>query len=239
MPRTGRLTSSPAARRSTLPCAVASAASARIRLPSRRMLLTPSRCPSPSTSGPPDEPRGRAAVCSMAPWMRRPRGPRNERLADETVPKVTRSPRPPGLARANTGVPMPAASGSPQSRAGASPVSTSITARSLSASAPATRPRSRRPSAKRTVVSSLRRLWALVRTRPSATTTPEPTPQPRPMPTTEGPTRSAMPPMVEESSSRTADMCTDSLVTCNLQATLPSGVKSFLQDPGSGVAKKT
>ena len=72
------------------------------------MLLTPSRRPSPSTSGPPDEPRGRGAVCSMAPWMRRPRGPRNERLADETVPKVTRSPRPPGLARANTGVPMPA-----------------------------------------------------------------------------------------------------------------------------------
>src|SRR5437762_1837482 len=40
--------------------------------------------------------------------MRRPRGPRKVRSMPETNPNVTRSPRPPGLARANTGVPMPA-----------------------------------------------------------------------------------------------------------------------------------
>ncbi len=49
---------------------------------------------------------------------------------------------------------------------------------------------SRRPSAKLTVTSSPRRLWAFVRTRPGATTTPLPRPQPRPKPTTAGPTRS-------------------------------------------------
>ena len=32
-----------------------------------------------STSGPPDEPRGSGAECSIEPAMRRPRGPRNER----------------------------------------------------------------------------------------------------------------------------------------------------------------
>ena len=46
------------------------------------------------------------AVCSRLPVMRRPRGPRKVRSIPETVPNVTRSPRPPGLARAKTGMPM-------------------------------------------------------------------------------------------------------------------------------------
>ena len=44
-----------------------------------RTVLIPSRRPSASTSGPPDEPRGSGAVCSIEPPMRRPRGPRKLR----------------------------------------------------------------------------------------------------------------------------------------------------------------
>ena len=66
----------------------------------------PTSPPEGSTSGPPDEPRGSGAVCSTAPSTRRPRGSRKRRPADETNPSVTRSPRPPGLARASTGVPI-------------------------------------------------------------------------------------------------------------------------------------
>ena len=69
----------------------------------------------------------------------------------ETNPNVTRSPRPPGLDSANTGVPTPVAVPSAQGSAGAPPVSTSMTARSASMSCPATLPSAVRPSAKVTV----------------------------------------------------------------------------------------
>ena len=103
----------------------------------RRRLLTPSRRPSPSTSGPPDEPRGSGAVCSMAPGMRRPRGPRNARpgRGDEAEGRRAGRDRRGWRARPPAS-PMPAAVRVAQPRAGASPVSTSITARSRSASAP-------------------------------------------------------------------------------------------------------
>ena len=80
----------------------ASAAIARISPPSTRTVLRPSSRPRASTSGPPEEPRGSGAVCSIAPAMRRPRGPRKLRAAEETKPGVTRRPRPPGLASAST-----------------------------------------------------------------------------------------------------------------------------------------
>ena len=78
-----RAAAGPAPRRRRAPrrarCSAASAGSARIRPPSRRTVLMPSRRPSASTSGPPEEPRGSGAECSIEPPMRRPRGPRNER----------------------------------------------------------------------------------------------------------------------------------------------------------------
>src|SRR5690349_20673557 len=91
----------------------------------------------------------------------------------------------------------------------------------------------RRPSAKVTVTSSPRRLWALVRTLPWPMTTPEPR-VPRPIPTMDGPTRSATPATAVWSSSMTliglvrSDCCGmaaaalrrgDRLVTCNLLLT--------------------
>ena len=72
-------------------------------------MLIPISRPSDVTTGPPEEPGSSGAVCSTLPVMRRPRGPRKERSTPETNPNVTRSPRPPGLASANTGVPMLAA----------------------------------------------------------------------------------------------------------------------------------
>ena len=181
--------------------AAAPAGTARMSPPSMRRLFRPRRRPSRSTSGPPDEPRGRVAVCSMAPFTRRPRGPRKLRPSDEMKPSVARRPRPPGLASATTGLPMGGASRSgSQATAGALPVSTSSRARSRSALTPTVSPVSRRPSAKETVTSSRRRLWAFVSTWPSPTTTPEPRPQPRPSPTTDGPTRSAAPPIASPSS---------------------------------------
>jgi hypothetical protein len=76
----------------------------------------------------------------MAPAMRRPRGPRKLRPSLETKPSVARRPRPPGLASATTGAPMPSASAGSQAIAGASPLGTAITARSRSASAAAHSP---------------------------------------------------------------------------------------------------
>ena len=187
---------SPLASRSTRSRTRASAGTARMSPPSKRSALRPRSRPSESTSGPPDEPRGRGAVCSMAPRTRRPRGPRKLRPSDDTKPGVARRPRPPGLASATTGVPMVGPSPGSQRTAGASPVSTSSTARSRSGSVPATVACSRRSSAKTTVTSSRRRLWALVSTRPGAMTTPEPSPQPRPSPTTDGPTSRAAPSMM-------------------------------------------
>src|SRR5260370_12183 len=100
----------------------------------------PSSRPSASRTGPPEEPGSSCAVCSRLPVMRRPRGPRNARSTPETNPNVTRSPRPPGLDRANTGVPIAADAPSAHDSAGPPPVSTSTTARSPSLSCPATLP---------------------------------------------------------------------------------------------------
>ena len=89
---------------------------ARIRPPSRRTALSPSRCPPGSTSGPPEEPRGSGAVCSIEPPMRRPPGPRGLRPVAEIRPKVTRRPRPLGSASASTGAPCASASTAPAPR---------------------------------------------------------------------------------------------------------------------------
>ena len=85
---------------------------------------------------------------------------------------------------------------------GAPAVSTSTTARSPSQSTALTVPRSVRPPANRTVTSGPRRLWALVRTRPSAITTPEPRWR-EPIPTTDGPTAVATAATASWSSVRT------------------------------------
>ena len=130
-------------------------------------------------------------MCSRLPVIRRPRGPRKVRSTPETNPEVTRSPRPPGLDSAKTGVPMSAAAADGHARAGASPVATSMMARSPSMSRPATLPSAVVPSAKVTTTWSPRTLCALVSTRPAPSTMPEPTPQRCPMPTTEGPALSA------------------------------------------------
>ena len=104
-PSRGRSGAAPPASASVRRRRASSAGSARIRPPSRRIVFRPSSRPAASTSGPPEEPRGSGAVCSIEPPMRRPPGPRKERPVAETRPKVVRRPRPPGLARANTGVP--------------------------------------------------------------------------------------------------------------------------------------
>ena len=81
---------------------------------------------------------------------------------------------------------MPLGRGVGPRRAGAPPVSTASTAMSPSTSTPLARPWTARPSAKVTSVVRSRRLWALVTTSPSATTTPQPRPPWRPMRTTDG-----------------------------------------------------
>ena len=136
--------------RRTRSLTAAAAGTARIRPPSSRRLFTPSRRPSASTSGPPDEPRGSGAVCSMAPWMRRPRGPRKLRPPEETKPSVARRPRPPGLASATTGAPMrgprPPAPSSTRARRRCRPRARRGRGRGRR---PRRSPVSRRPSAKR------------------------------------------------------------------------------------------
>ena len=78
-------------------------------------------------------------MCSIAPRMRRPRGPRKLRPPEETKPSVARRPRPPGLASATTGAPMHGVvAGLPAHRRARRPVSTATTARSRSESTPAT-----------------------------------------------------------------------------------------------------
>ena len=169
-------------------------------------------------------------MCSTLPSIRRPPGPRNARATAETRPNVTRVPPPWEAAAPKTAVPIGRASApSPHSSGVAPAVSTAMTARSPSPSTAATVPRVRRPSANVTVTSSPRRLWALVRTVPSAMTTPEPR-VPRPIPTMDGPTRSATVATADWSSSMTlmwfgllvstsvADGG-DRLVTCNLLLT--------------------
>src|SRR3954451_12273175 len=105
--------------------------------------------------------------------MRRPPGPRNARSTDDTKPNETRAPPDGVAAAANTADPIVPGLVD-QAIAVAPVVSTLTTARSPSQSTPATVPRVARPSANRTVTSVPRRLWALVRTAPSAMTTPEP-----------------------------------------------------------------
>ena len=108
------------------------------------------------------------------------------------------------------------------------PVSTASTVRSPSASTAVARPCTARPSAKVTSVVRSRRLWALVATRPSPTTTPQPRPPPRPMRTTAGATASATRPTVVCWSTSAGLMVSSlvvsvssvvSLVTCKLQVT--------------------
>src|SRR6185295_5176379 len=155
-----------------------------------RFVLRPTSRPSPSSRAPPDEPGAIGAVCSSEPAIFRPPGPRNARATAETVPHVTRVPPPDVAAAPKTTAPVSTAPPSAQSSAFALPVSTEITARSPSQSTPASWPRVERPSAKVTVTSSPRTLWALVRTFPSAMTTPEPRWR-EPMPTIDWPALSA------------------------------------------------
>ena len=162
------------------------------------------RLPARSTSGPPELPRGSGAVCSIEPATRRPRGPRKPRPVADTSPNVVRSPRPPGFASANTGVPLPGASPGSHAIAGASPVSTPMTATSRSGSVPSTRPSRTSPS-KLTATSSPRSTCATVSTWPGAITTPEPRPQPRPSPTTAGPVFAAASVVARPIASRTSE----------------------------------
>ena len=106
----------------------------------------------------------------------------------DTRPKVTRSVPPVVAAAPKTGLPRPSAAPSSGQAIGCAPVvSTETTARSPSASTPVTVPRVERPSPNVTVTSPPRRLWALVRIRPSAMTTPAPRAW-RPTATMDGPT---------------------------------------------------
>ena len=115
---------------------------ARIRPPSTRTALMPEQPSVDVDQRTAGRIRAAAARCARSrPRSRRPRGPRKLRAVDETKPGVTRRPRPPGLASASTARPMLGVSSSAQSTGATSPVSTSITARSRSGSAPATRPR--------------------------------------------------------------------------------------------------
>ena len=141
-----------------------------------------------SSSGPPAEPRGSVAVCSIAPETRLPRGPRKPRSAAATKPRLARRPRPPGLARATTAVPIPtSASAGAQASGSISPVSTSKSARPRSRSTPTSSAVALRSSAKLTVTPSERTWWAAVSTRSRAITVPDPNRQPRPIPTTAAP----------------------------------------------------
>ena len=141
-----------------------------------------------STSAPPDEPgRQRSRVLDAAG------DPPAARAAER---RATR----PRRARTSRAAPPPNGRGdaehrradgervavAPVDRRVAPAVSTETTARSPSASTPVTVPRVERPSANVTVTSPPRRLWALVRTWPSAMTTPDPRAS-RPMPTMDGP----------------------------------------------------
>lgn len=151
------------------------------------------------------------AVCSKAPVTSRPRGPRKARSVPDTVPKVSRHP-PPAMATAvATTLPNTALAAGSKGSGDVAPVSTDTTARSPSASTPATVPTAVSPSAKCTVTSDPRRLCAFVTTVPSATTMPAPRPQPRPMRTTAGATRSAM---------AAAALCVSELVTVMLPPAL-------------------
>ena len=146
----------------------------------------------------------------------RPRGPRNPRSALVTCPQVARTCWRPAVTATTT---SPAAAGSSaHCRAGVSPVSTSMTTRSPSTSLPRTVAWAVRPSAKRTDVVRSRRLWALVTTRPWATTKPLPRPW-WPIDTTDGPT-SVVALRTRSVSSWSAFMVADPPSTCELQVTL-------------------
>ena len=131
---------SPRASPRTRSFTAAPAGTARIRPPSSRRLLTPSRFPSGSTSGPPDEPRGSGAVCSMAPRDAAPARAAEAAPAGGDEAERGAQAAPAGVGERDApacrcpGASPPA----PTLTAGASPVSTASTARSRSVSTPAT-----------------------------------------------------------------------------------------------------
>ena len=188
-PRRGRSTDSPRPSASTRAWSAASAGKCQVEAladpvrvqadqlaPRRRRAR---RRTSPGASG---------AVCSMLPAIRRPPGPRNDARPDDTKPNVTRAPPPIGRRRAEDGLAdARRAVGTPVDRCRAGrvdrddrEVAVGVDAADLAAVD--------RPSSNVMVTSRPRRLWALVRTWPSATTTPEPRPS-RPTPTMDGPIR--------------------------------------------------
>ena len=181
----------------------------------------PMTSPSASTTGPPDDPGSSGAVCSIDPAMRRPRGPRNDASVAETSPNVTRSPRPPGFATPKTGLRRAPTPWLPHSTAGASPVSTSRTAMSPSASA--AERLALAPSARRRTVTSWsprQRLWAFVRTRPDATTTPDPADRDvRPRPPRSVRRAAATPRRLPGSPRSLSSVPPFGMFTCNLQST--------------------
>src|SRR6187200_2181441 len=190
-----------------------------------RFVFRPTNFPAASTMAPPDDPGASGAVCSTLPAIRRPPGPRNERETDETSPNVTRTPPPNDAAMPNTGEPTASPSPAPHSMALAPVVSTETTARSPSGSTPVTVPRAERPLPNVTVTSPPRRLWALVRTWPSAMTTPDPRAL-RPIVTMDGPAVVATDPTAAPISSIalmsrwTAVVPNrERVVTCDLQVT--------------------
>ena len=157
-----------------------SAGIATIRPPSRRTAFRPSRRPSRSTSGPPPEPRGSGAVCSMQPAIVRPRGPADARGPRTRRTRASRAVRARRGSRARSRACRccgAGARGLPRDRLDVAGLDRDGGEVEVGVDA-GDRPVSRRPSAKVTVTSSPRRLWAFVRTRPGATTTPLPRPQP-------------------------------------------------------------
>ena len=187
--------------------------------------MRPSSRPSRSTSGPPDEPRGRGAVCSMAPPIRRPARAAEAAARARDEARAWRAGRVrPGWRARTTGVPIAGRRRrAPSRRARRRPVSTATTARSRSrVGCPPRAPVSRRPSAKVTVTSSPRRLWALVSTWPArdhdaraeAPAAPEPDRR-------AGPTRSARPRdrVLNLVQNRHRNPAPSDRVTCKLQVT--------------------
>ena len=149
-------------------------------------------------------------MCSSEPEMRRPPGPRNARSTDDTKPNETRAPPDGVAAAANTAEPIVAPPAAQRDRRRAGGVD--LDDREVAVPVDALRRRRRvvRPPANRTVTSPPRRLWALVRTRPSAMTTPEPRWR-EPIPTTDGPAAVATAATASWSSVRTDMGCGSSL----------------------------
>jgi len=114
-------------------------------------------------------------------WIRssssRPAGPRSRRPSALTMPLVATTQSPSGLPRASTTLPTRSAAESPHWRAARSSALTRITARSASASAPATSPRTEVPSWRWTITwRESRTTWKFVTASPApaSITNPEP-----------------------------------------------------------------